>query len=281
MNTIKIAWVFWEKEIFVEKYINFWNPNIILNIHWAFWDINEKYRKFANQIFETKISSVILASSSRLWENDIIYEDEFKKKQSLFIWKTIKEEVKDFSLVLDYLLENSEKLFWISKNEIIFTINWNSLWWIIALYLQKDYKQIKNISLVWTWARLDIKWTTLLDSWPDILELKELCESFKWNLLLNFWTQDVIFNENAFKDLYSFLKCNKSAVTFIWADHSFKKINSEKSDIPYNFIKENILELIKWNLVSWEVNLFQYIDKNNILNNKNIDFKKDKDWFWE
>lgn len=288
MKIIKIDWTFWKKEIFLEKYVNFWNENVIINIHWAFGETNEKYRRFAKQIFDTKKASVILASSSRLEEDNLVYKDEFEKKQSLFVWKTLKEEVEDFSLVLDYLLNNSEKLFWLTKDKIIFTINWNSLGWIIALYLQKEYKQIKYISLVWTGARLDIKWTTLLDSWPNILELKEICELFLWKLLLNFWTQDIVFDENSFKDMYSFFKCEKSAVKFIWADHSFKKINFEKSEIPYKIISQNILELIHWNLVSGEVNLFHYIDKNIILDEKKIQgkdlntyFKKDVDWFWE
>ena len=56
--------------------------------------------------------------------------------------------------------------------------------------------------------------------------------------------------------IYKFLRnANKSLINYIWADHSFKKINWEKSDIPYLYIYKNIADLINWKLNSWEINL--------------------------
>jgi hypothetical protein len=287
MKKIILTWSFWNKKIDLEILkTSKQNKNIVLNIHWAFWKINEKYRKFWERLVNNNIANVVLYSSSRL-DNNFQEENltEFELKQKLFEWKVLDDEVKDWEIVINYILENSENLFWIKKEEIIFTINWNSLWWIIALKLAELFPEIKNINIVWTWAKLDIKWTTLLDSYPDLIELQELLWKFKWNILVNSASLDVIFDKKSYELFYKFLKnANKSLINYIWADHSFKKINWEKSDIPYLYIYKNVADLINWKLNSWEINL-ENIDKKEYVK---IDekllkkyFKEDKDWFWE
>lgn len=287
MQKIKLEWIFWNKEIFLEIWkTSIKNNNIILNIHWAFGKINQKYRKFGESLLKNNDSNVVLYSSTRLKGNFENFElTEFEKKQKLFEWKTLKDEVEDWRVIIKYILENSEKLFWIKKEKIILTINWNSLWWIIAIELSNIFKEIKNINIVWTWANLDVDWTTLLDSYPDLIKLLKLLEDFTWNILLNYATQDIVFTEKSFYLFYDLLKnANKSKVKFIWVDHSFKKINWEKSDIPYFYIYKNIVELLRWNLVSWEINFLDMNKKENIdIDEKLLKkyFIEDKDWFWE
>ena len=287
LQEIKLKWSFWNKGLLLEVWkTKNKNNNIVINVHWAFWKINEKYRKFWEKLLENNNSNVVLYSSSRLDNNFNNLElTEFEKKQKLFEWKTLKEEVKDWEIVINYILKNSKKLFKIEKKDIILTINWNSLWWIIALKLANIFSEIKNINIVWTGASLDIKWTTLLDSYPDLIDLSKLLEKFKWNILLNYATQDIIFTEKSFYLFYDLLKnANKSKIKFIWVDHSFKKINWEKSEIPYLYIYKNIVELLNWNLISWEIDFINMNKKEFIEIDKKLlkkFFVEDKDWFWE
>ncbi len=287
MEKYTLEGVFWEKKIHLEQYLHYWNDNIVINIHGAFWKTNPKYQKFANDIYKTGKSSVILADSSRIhlgkeWGN----LSEFELKQLAFTWKLIKDEIKDFAIVLEHILSNSEKLVGIEREKLNVILNGNSLWWIISFYLWCRYNQIKAISLVWTWARLAESWTTLLDSWPDILSLKKVCEWFKWKVLLSYWTEDFIFSEDAFRDLYSFLWKPKSFVKYFWVDHSFKKINGIKSRIPYDYITQSVLHILDWKLDSWEVFLSNETEgksERKVFDDlKNSDLlKNDEDWFWE
>jgi hypothetical protein len=287
MQKIKLKWNFWNKELFLEIWkTKIKNNNVVINIHWAFWKINEKYRKFWKKLLENNNSNIVLYSSSRLENNfENLELSEFEKKQKLFEWKILKDEIKDWKIVINYILENSEKLFNIKKEDIILIINWNSLWWIIALELANIFNEIKNINIVWTGAFLDIKWTTLIDSYPDLIDLSNLLKKFNWNLLLNYATQDIVFTEKSFYLFYDLLKnANKSKMKFIWVDHSFKKINWEKSEIPYDHIYKNIVELLKWNLVSGEIDFLNMNKKENIkIDDKLLKkyFVEDKDWFWE
>jgi len=287
MQKINLNWNFWNKKLELEILkTKEKNNNIVINIHWAFGKTNEKYRKFWERLIENNNANVILYSSSRL-DNDFKNQDlsEFEKKQKIFEEKILKDEVEDWKIVINYILDNSENLFWIKKQDLVLTINWNSLWWIIALKLAEIFPEIKNINIVWTWANLDIKWTSLLDSYPDLIELQKLGEKYKWNILLNSASLDVIFTEESYNLFYKFLKnANKSRIHYIWADHSFKKINWEKSDIPYFYIYKNISDLINWKLNSWEINLLSLTQKENIeIDEKLLKkyFIKDKDWFWE
>jgi len=287
VQKIKLKWNFWNKKIFLEIWkTGTKSNNVVINIHWAFWKINEKYRTFWERLLENNNSNIVLYSSTRL-EN--IFKNleltEFEKKQKLFEWKTLKDEINDWKIVLDYILENSEKLFWITKENVILTINWNSLWWIIALELSNTFKEIKNINIVWTGSNLDIKWTSLLDSYPDLISLTKLLEKFKWNILLNYATQDIVFTEKSFYLFYDLLKnANKSKIKFIWVEHSFKKINDEKSKNPYLYIYKNIVELLNWNLVSWEIDFINMNKKEFLKIDEKLlkkYFIEDKYWFWE
>jgi hypothetical protein len=287
-QTIILDWSYWDKKIFIEVWkTNYKNNNIIINIHWAFWKINNKYRVFWEKLLKNNNSNVILYSSTRLSEDN--YKNnrltEFEKKQKLFEWKLLKDEIEDWKVVINYILQNSKKLFWIKKENIIFTMNWNSLGWIIALELASIFKEIKNINIVWIGSSLDIKWTTLLDSYPDLISLSNLLKLFKWNILLNYSTQDIVFTEKSFNLFYDLLKnSNKSKIKFIWVDHSFKKINWESSKIPYLYIYNNVVDLLNWNLVSWEIDFLNINKKENIKINEKLlkkYFIEDKDWFWE
>ena len=239
----QIEWVYWDKIIKINTFKVQNNNKIVINIHGTFWSLkgwNNKYLNFAQNLQNDEVANVVLYESSRKnIEIDLSIPDRYKQKQAKFIWKTFTDELEDAKNVLKDTIKNSKELFWIDSQNLEITLNWNSLWWILAFYLACEFPQVKNIVSVWTWLRLDIKDVPILDTFPDITELKQKLESFKWKYVSYFWTQDDVFTRQSFFDLINLVwseQKNKSQVEMIWVDHTFWKIWGEESYLPYNSI---------------------------------------------
>ncbi len=263
-----IEWIYWDKEVKINTFPVKWNKNVLINIHGTFWSLkwwNNKYLDFASKLQENSISNVVLYESSRkdLPIDDKI-TDRYKQKQAKFVWKTFLDELEDARRVIIDSIKNSEEVYWVNSEELEITLNWNSLGWILAFYLASEFPQVKNISTVWTWLRLDIKDVPILDTFPDITELDEKLELFKWKFLMNYWNEDDVFTSDAFSDLYKKVWSEeKSFVHLLWVDHTFWKVWWEMSKKPYEEIFNNIHMLLDENiLVSWEWNLLTWVQTN-------------------
>lgn len=259
-ETHSLEWTYWDKIITINSFKIKWNNNVLINIHWTFWSLKwwkNKYFNFAKKLQENNISNVVLYESSR---KDLPFDesinDVYKQKQAKFIWKTFLDELEDSRRVISDIIKNSEKNFWIKPENLNITLNWNSLWWILAFYLAAEFPEIKNISSVWTWLRLEIKDVPILNTFPKIEELEEKLELFSWKFIMNYWSDDDVFTTKAFSDFYNKVWTeNKSFVYFLWVNHAFWKVSWEFSQKPYDEIFNNISLLLKENkLASWEKN---------------------------
>lgn len=259
-----IEWTYWDKEIKLNTFRVENNSNVVINIHGTFWSLkwwNDKYLKFAESLQEEQISNTVLYSSSRLnAEIDPNITDRYKQKQARFIGKTFSMELEDARRVIKDTIENSELLFWVKKETLKITLNWNSLGWILAFYLASEFPQVENIVSVWTGLRLDIKDVPILDTFPDISELWPKISNFKWKYLMNYGTEDDVFTEQSFFDLINLVwssQENKSSVFLVWVDHTFWKIWWEESELPYKKVLSWTKSLLKeWILVSWGDNMY-------------------------
>ena len=131
---------------------------------------------FTKNLAWYEVSNVVLYESSRKnIEINPSITDIYKQKQAKFIWKTFSNELQDVRNVINEIITNSVEL---DKLEI--TLNWNSLWGILAFYLAQEFSQVKTIVSVWTWLRLGIKNVPILDTFSNIEELTEKLQSFKW-----------------------------------------------------------------------------------------------------
>lgn len=251
-----IEWTFWNKKINMEIYPIKWSNKVIINIHWTYWWMywwNNKYKKLAENLQNEWVWNVIIFETSRKWiERDWTYE----KKVEDFKWKTFEEELSDCRSVIKYILDNSKEIFWIPAEQLEITINWNSLWWILALALASEFQQIKNISTVWTgMLTKDKEWLPFLEEYPDNEIINKRVEWFKGNLLLQYWTKDVLFKVEDFQELKWKLKSVKKMweIKMIWVDHTFKYVNWELSEVPYKQIETNIKALIEWYIPTGEI----------------------------
>lgn len=258
-KTHQIEWVYWDKIIKMNTFKVPNNNKIIINIHGTFWSMNwwnNKYLNFAQNLQNDEVANVVLYESSRKnIEIDSTITDRYKQKQAKFIWKTFTDELEDARRVLKDIIKNSQELFWIENENLEITLNGNSLWWILAFYLAKEFPQVKTIVSVWTWLRLEIKDVPILDTFPDIDELKEVLQAYNGKYVSYYWTEDDVFTKQSFFDLINLVwseQKDKSQIEMIWVDHTFWKIAWEESPIPYKQVFLWHTTLIQtWEMISW------------------------------
>lgn len=256
-----IEWVYWDKEINISSFPCENNDNIVINIHGTFWSLtgsNNKYLNFAENLQQNQLSwSVLYASSRKKWEIDTTITDRYKQKQVRFIWKTFNDELEDARRVVMWVIENASKNFGIQREKLKITLNWNSLWWILAFYLASEFPEIKNISTVWTWLRLEIKEVPILNTFPNANEIIQKLQAFRWKFLMQYWDEDDVFTPEAFESFYKNVGTQeKSFLHMLWVDHTFWKISWETSSVPYKQVFESLKILLEtWELVSGELNM--------------------------
>lgn len=256
-----LEWVYWDKEIKLSAFPCENNDNIVINIHGTFWSLtwsNDKYLNFAQEIWQDQCAwSVLYASSRKDLEIDTTTTDRYKQKQAKFIWKTFDDELEDARKVVVWVIENSLKVFWIQRENLKITLNGNSLGGILAFYLASEFPEIKNISTVWTWLRLEIKDVPILDTFPDASEIIQKLQAFKWKFLMHYGDEDDVFTPEAFESFYKNVGSEeKSFLHMLWVDHTFWKVSWETSSNPYKQVFESLKTLLQtWDLLSGEINM--------------------------
>lgn len=256
-----LEWIYWDKEIKISAFPCENNDNIVINIHGTFGSLtwsNDKYLHFAQEIQQNQLAgSVLYASSRKNMELDGTITDRYKQKQAKFIWKTFMDELEDARRVIKWVIENSSNNFGVQRENLKITLNWNSLGGILAFYLASDFSEVKNISTVWTWLRLEIKDVPILNTFPDASEIIEKLQAFRWNFLMQYWDEDDVFTQEAFESFYKNVGTeNKSFLHMLWVDHTFWKVSWETSSTPYKQVFQSLKSLIQnWELISGEVNM--------------------------
>lgn len=267
----QIEWSFWDKKIQMEIFPVRWNNKVLINIHWTFWTLHwwwDKYKNLAQKIQQSWIWNAVLFETSR---NSFTTGESFEQKKQDFLCKTFQQELEDCKLVIKDLFSNSTEYFGVDSDLLQITLNGNSLGGILALFLAQQFSQIKNISTVWTgFLTNNDPNTPILDDYPDEAELKKVINEFKWNILLQYWTEDSIFTESNFLKLSQELKnAEIGTIKFINVDHTFTQLDQSISTAPYEQIQRDISDLMDWKLVSGEIVLQNQTIQNNSSTNLN------------
>lgn len=244
-----LNWTFGNKEIDLSIFTVTWNKNVIINIHWLFWSKTSswKYLNFAKNLYENKQANVVLFATSR---KNLNYDEkisEYENKIKKFEGKNFEDELEDTCIVVQDILENSEKYFNIKKEDLEITINWNSLWWTLAFFLAFKFKEIKNISTIWTWLRKNREDLPILSNFPILKEYKEKIENFKWKLLMNQAWNDKVFSKESYEEFFNLASntISKEKIIYEGYDHSFKKIFWEENDLAYKTYLKNFVKFFE------------------------------------
>lgn len=250
-NNNVIDWTYWDKIINIKTFWIAWNNNIVINIHGTFGSMtwwNDKYINFAQNLQENWISNAVLYESSRKnVEIDPNITDRYKQKQAKFIGKTFENELEDARRVLQFITNNSLELFLIPKDKIQITLTGNSLWGIIAFYLASEFHEVSNIVTVGTGLRIEMRDVPILDTFPFNWEEDFFIKQFRWKYIMIRGTEDDVFDEKSFMNLYNLVwteEENKESITLVWVDHTFGKINWEKSELPYKEVYKAVSKLL-------------------------------------
>jgi hypothetical protein len=236
-----------EAEVFPVK----GNSKVLLNLHgtfgsrrWGDWS----YARLAENIQGNSLANVVLYWSSRK-PSETQWKLSYDEKQKLFEWKTFEQEVQDAKTILSYIVTNSQSLFWVESDKLELTLQWNSLWGILAFYIASEFPQVKNIVTVWTGLRAE-KWTVpILDTFPPKEEVFAKLWLFQWNYYMAHWTNDAVFSKEAFGSLYQGVTGTKQKGfwKFIGVDHSFSNVDGIKTLQPYEQVIQNTKALFeKW-----------------------------------
>ncbi len=244
LQNYQIEWVFGDKMLDTNIYLAQNSNKIIINIHGLYGHKNgsdQKFLWFAEHFSNNNLAHTILYSSSRknIANNPELsdYENKFLK----FFWKNFDDEVSDAKRIIEFCLENSEKIFHQKPENLEFFVNGNSLGGTIAFFLAKDFAQIRGISSVGGALRRE-KWNTpIINTYPDASEIIENLSCFCGKFLLHEAGEDVIFDKEHYNDFYKNISHaqEKSRIYYDWVVHNFGKIFGEKSKKPYQEVIKN------------------------------------------
>ena len=246
---LTLNWTFWERIISCSLYPVQWNTKVVVNIHGTYWNkdgTNGKYESFAEELQQNGISAVTYSSSrTSNTSSDIV--DPYEKKKSQFIWKTFQDELEDARRVVQWVIQSAKEQLWVEPEHLEITLNGNSLGWILAFYLANEFTQVKAISSVWTWIRLEKTDVPILSSLPDAEEVKTFASRFTWRYIMHQAWADSVFSDESYKSLYAAVWSDQKAHIFydsVW--HSFRTADDNESIKPYETVRDEVVKL-SWN----------------------------------
>jgi pimeloyl-ACP methyl ester carboxylesterase len=254
---LTLPWAFGNFPVELEVFPINNNPQVLVNLHGTFgsrrWG-DGNYARLAESIQDESLANVVLYWSSRK-PSEAQWKLSYDEKQKLFEWKTFEQEVEDARNILKHIVTNSNTLFWVDAEKLEITLQWNSLWGILAFYVASEFPQIKNIVTIWTGLRTE-KWAIpILDTFPLKEELLAKLWQFQGNYYMAYGTNDAVFSQEAFDALYQGVTASrqKGFWKFLGVDHSFSGVDGVENSQPYGQVIENTKALFeKWTIPTTE-----------------------------
>lgn len=220
--------------IFVHGLYGFFNEN----------DINDKVYILAKKLTEESVSNVICYESSRdfSFDGSLSYE----KRQESFKEKTFTQELNDLKKVIDYIIDNSEKLFGIKKKNLILNLHGNSIGGTIILMLTKYFPYIRKISLCGTGCGRGTANRPIQSTTPDESILLDSISKYSGELFLLQGSKDnIVPLESGIKILNHAKRAKIIHREIEGANHNFSKINEVETREATNIFVNEIFDFLK------------------------------------
>lgn len=250
MQNFQINGTFGEKIIDTEIFLANNSNKILINFHDLYghkYGSENKFLRLAKNFSEENIANVVLFSSSRKNLAKNPEKSDYENKIANFYGKNFEDEVQDAINVINFILENSEKIFGISKENVEIIINGNSLGGTIAFFVAKNYPQIKVISTVAGALRSEKVTQPILSTYPSVNEIIKNLQKFHGKYIMHEAENDVIFAHENYENFYENITNTMEKQRFLYekTNHNFTKIDNEKSEIPYKKVMENLTNFLK------------------------------------
>lgn len=223
---------------------------VFVNLHGTYGIMHGnsgKYGELARTVAEGKLANAVVYSTSRDWEMTEKSDGSYEARMESFRGKTFEDELADARAVIADLVANSQRDFGVPAEELEITLHGNSLGGIIAFYLAAEFPQVKAIATVGTGLRLAATDVPILSTFPAAEEVRAKLAAFKGKYLMQYGTEDDVFSQEAFQDLYSSVTGaeEKSSLCYVGVDHPFKSVDGEKSSEVFAKVIEQATEYLK------------------------------------
>ena len=244
----EITGAFRGEPIAVEYYEVPKSNKLVVNIHGTFGEMHwstGKYSDFARSIVEQELASTVLYSSSRDWKKARELDKSYESKIATFQGKTFSDELEDARRVVREVISQAKKN--LPEWEILeVTLHGNSLGGILAFYLAQEFSEISGIISVWTGLRTE-RWSVpILDTIPNVEELRKILWMYVGKFIMQYWTLDDTFSEEAFQTFYEAVWTQqKSSIEYTWVDHWFKTINGEASEKVFQTVTHQLIQYLE------------------------------------
>ena len=199
-----IAGAFRNEPILTEYYEVPNSSRLVINIHGTFGNMHGssgKYAELAKEIAGSELAGTLLYSSSRDWEKSGQLDDSYASKIEIFKGKTFADELEDARRAVRAGIDTAMKTLPAGK-KLEVTLHGSSLGGILALYLAREFPEIRAIVSVGTGLRTEPFDVPILDTIPSEEELREVFASYDGKFLMQYGTLDDTFSEEAFESLF-------------------------------------------------------------------------------
>lgn len=222
------------------------NNKIVVNVHGVYGmsgDPGSKSKLLGSRIIEKNIANVVQFSSSRDWT---IFQDGVWDKQiESFKTKTFQQEADDLRDTIDLILDQSESLFGIKKEDVKLYIVANSIGGTVISTLKDKFKHIDKIVVCGSGTGSSSSTKPILSTCPPEKEILKSTTTFKGDVLLIQGSKDdVVPLEAQDKLLKSYKKAKTTKVIIDGANHNFSKINGKDKRLAYKLYIDFVLKFL-------------------------------------
>ena len=219
---------------------------VVINVHGVYGmsgDPGSKSKLLGSKIIEKNIANVVQFSASRVWS---IFQDGVWDKQiESFKNKTFKQEADDLRDTIDLIVDQSEPLFGIKKEDLKLYIVANSTGGTIISTLKDKFKYIDKIVLCGSGTGSSSSTKPILSTCPPEKEILKSTATFKGDVLLIQGSKDdVVPIEAQDKLLKSYKKAKTTKIIIEGANHNFSKINGKDKRLAYKLYIDFVLKFI-------------------------------------
>lgn len=241
---------FKNQSVQVERLAVLGSHRVFVNLHGTYGIMHGnsgKYGELARRVADEKLANAVVYSTSRDWEMSEKSDGSYEARMESFRGKTFNDELADARTVIADLVTNSQRDFGVPADKLEITLHGNSLGGIIAFYLASEFPQVKAIATVGTGLRLATTDAPILSTFPAAEEVRAKLAAFKGKYLMQYGTEDDVFGQDAFQDLYSSVTGaeEKSSICYAGVDHPFKSVDGEKAPEVFAKVIEQATEYLK------------------------------------
>ncbi len=222
------------------------SDNVFVNVHGMYGrsgDPGSRSWSLGRRILNDGLGNVVQFSSSREWP---VYGDDYQARAAAFANKTFPQELADLKDTIDLLLDQSDQLFRIDKDDLRLNLIANSIGGTIVSMLADRFRYVDRIILCGVGTGRSTSRRPILSSCPPEEVLFKSAATFTGDVLLVQGSRDDVVPLSAQNRLLSaYANANRQKVVIDGADHTFATINGINGQLAQERFIDAILEFIR------------------------------------